>query len=155
MTTFFRGFLLAGLFGLAQSALAAGPVEVYTDANGVAITGHDAVAYFSESKAVAGSAEFSAEHKGATYHFASAANRDAFQADPDKYAPQYGGFCAFGTTFKKKVPGDPQAFEVVDGKLYINSSPDINKRWGQDIPGNVSKADGIWPTIVDKDPAEL
>lgn len=147
--------LVMFLFAIALAQLAFADAQVDTDDNGIALQGHDAVAYQAEEKAVMGSDEFTAEHNGATYKFASAENRDMFTADPEKYAPAYGGFCAFGTTFSKKVPGDPQAFKVVDGKLYINSSPDILMKWEGDIPGNVEKADGIWGDIKDKDPSEL
>jgi YHS domain-containing protein len=143
------------LFAIALTQLAFAGAQVDTDDNGVALQGHDPVAYQTEEKPVMGSDEFTAEYNGATYKFASAENRDMFTADPEKYAPAYGGFCAFGTTFSKKVPGDPQAFKVVDGKLYINSSPDILMKWEGDIPGNVAKANGIWEEIKDKDPSEL
>ena len=150
---FNRLLLLVAFLMLPGFALAG--VLVDTDDNGVALKGHDAVAYHTVGKAVAGSADFTVEHNGATYQFANAENRDMFKADPAKYAPAYGGFCAFGTTFSKKVPGDPQAFKVVDGKLYINSSPDIQTRWEGDIAGNVDKANMTWKEIKDKDPADL
>jgi YHS domain-containing protein len=137
----------------AQFALAG--VEADTDENGVALQGHDPVAYHTAGEPTMGSDEFTAEHNGATYKFANAENRDMFVADPEKYAPAYGGFCAFGTTFSKKVPGDPQAFKIVDGKLYINSSPDIQTKWEGDVSGNIDKANGIWEEIKDKDPSSL
>ena len=147
---------LATLFGLLfvlQSH--AGTVAVDTNAEGIALQGHDPVAYFTENTAVAGNPELSTEYNGARYLFSNEENLNAFVADPQAYAPQYGGYCAFGTTFQKKIPGDPQAFRVVDGKLYVNSSPDVQQRWSQDIPGNVVKADKAWPIIVDKNPADL
>ena len=143
-------FLLLLLSGLVLAG-----AQVDTDANGVALKGHDAVAYHTMGKAVAGSADFTAEHNGASYQFANAENRDMFKANPAKYAPKYGGYCAFGTTFSKKVPGDPQAFKVVDGKLYINSSSEIQTRWEGDIAGNIDKANMTWSEIKDKDPADL
>jgi YHS domain-containing protein len=145
--------LLVLLLGFSQ--LAVSGVQIDADANGVALQGHDPVAYFTEGKPVAGQADYAVEHNGASYRFASAENRDLFVSDPDKYAPQYGGYCAFGTTFNMKVPGDPTAFKVVDDKLYINSNPDILSRWSQDIPGNIGKANSAWPEIVDKSPEEL
>jgi YHS domain-containing protein len=148
-----RGALPILLLALTQIAFAG--VQVDADADGIALKGHDPVAYFTENKPVAGSPDYTASHNGATYRFASAENRDLFAAEPDKYAPQYGGYCAFGTTMQMKIPGDPSAFKVVDDKLYINSSPDIQSRWSQDVPGNIATADGIWPEIVDKSPEEL
>ena len=148
-----RHTLLILLIGMSQLAVAG--VQIDADANGVAIQGHDPVAYFTEGKPVAGKTDYTAEYNGASYHFASAENRDLFVSDPGRYAPQYGGFCAFGTTFKMKVPGDPNAFKVVDDKLYINSSPDILSRWSQDIPGNIDKANSAWPEIADKSPEDL
>jgi YHS domain-containing protein len=145
--------LLILLLGFSQFAGAG--VQIDADANGVALQGHDPVAYFTEGKPVAGKADYTAEYNGASYHFASAENRDLFVSEPDRYAPQYGGYCAFGTTFKMKVPGDPSAFKVVDDKLYINSSPDILSRWSQDITGNIGKANNAWPEIIDKSPEEL
>ena len=138
------------LISVAQAEFA-----VDVNADGVALKGHDPVAYFTDNKPVPGNADYSAEHNGATYHFASAANRDLFTADPDKYAPQFGGFCAFGTTFTKKVVGDPQSWKVVDGKLFINSGPGAHERWLEDVSGNITKANGIWEQIKDKDPATL
>lgn len=141
------------LLALSQSTFAV--AEIDTDAGGVALKGHDPVAYFTVGKTVKGSAEHSVQHNGATYHFSSGENAEAFTADPEKFSPKYGGYCAFGTTFGKKVPGDPQAWEIVEGTLYINSSPDVHTRWSKDVPGNIGKADGIWGDIQDKDPKDL
>ena len=77
----------------------------------------------------------------------SKANRDAFAADPARYAPQYGGFCAFGMAGGYKAAGDPVAFSVVDGKLYLNYNRDVQKQWTTDVPGFVSKADRNWPAV--------
>ncbi len=115
--------------------------------NGIAIAGHDPVAYFSEKKPVKGAARFTHTHKDATFRFASAENRDAFAANPEKYAPQYGGFCAYGTSRGYKAPIDPAAFTVVKGKLYLNYSADVQQTWRKDIPGYVGKADKAWPDV--------
>jgi YHS domain-containing protein len=92
-------------------------------------------------------AEYTVEYKGSTFRFVSRANRDAFAADPEKYAPQYGGFCAFGTARGYKASTDPVAFTVVDGKLYLNYNRDVQKQWRADIPGFVAKADKNWPAV--------
>jgi YHS domain-containing protein len=139
--------MAAGFAILPLSALAS---EV-NDVDGVAIKGQDPVAYFRQGKPVDGSAEFTAVYKGATFRFASAANRDAFRAKPEAFAPQYGGFCAFGTSRGYKADIDPQAFTIVDNKLYLNYSKKVQAEWKQDIPGYIAKADGNWPTVVKTD----
>ncbi|MGI9263596.1 MAG: YHS domain-containing (seleno)protein [Gammaproteobacteria bacterium] len=118
-----------------------------TDDNDVILAGHDAVAYFTENRPVPGSADFTVSYDGAIYRFASAANRDRFRSDPARYAPVYGGYCAFGTSIGKKFQVDGQAFEVVDGRLYVNKNLKVYGTWRKDIPGNIAKADGHWPKI--------
>jgi YHS domain-containing protein len=117
------------------------------DASGLALKGYDPVAYFTDGKPVLGKAEFSASHEGATYRFASAANRDAFAAAPAKYAPQYGGYCAFGMASGYKAPIEPDAWTVVEGKLYLNYNQSVRRQWSSDVPGYVRKADANWPTV--------
>lgn len=118
-----------------------------TDTNDVILAGHDAVAYFTDNKAVPGSAEYTVAYDGAIYRFSSARNRDSFRANPARYAPVYGGYCAFGTSIGKKFQVDGKAFEVVDGKLYVNKNLQVYETWRKDIPGNIAKADGHWPNI--------
>jgi YHS domain-containing protein len=133
---------------LASAVFAAGAFagEFY-EKGGAAIRGHDPVAYFKEGKPVKGSPEHKAEHKGSVFHFASKANRDAFAADPAKYAPQYHGFCAFGVAGGYKASVDPAAFTVVGDKLYLNYSRSIQRQWRADIPGFVAKGDRNWPAV--------
>ena len=119
----------------------------YFERDGVALRGYDAVAYFKDNKPVPGSAEHRAEYKGSTFHFASKANREAFEADPIRYAPQYGGFCAFGASGGYKAAIDPAAFSVVDGKLYLNYNRAVQKQWSGDVPGFIVKADKNWPAV--------
>jgi YHS domain-containing protein len=156
-TTFLATALALGLGLAATPAFAfdeASPAAINVEA-GVILHGHDAVAYQTENRPVKGSAAFSATHDGATYHFASAANRDTFLADPARYAPAYGGFCAMGAAFGKKFDVDPTQFKVVDGRLYLNVSADVFKRWAQDIPANIATANDTWPGIKDKAPKAL
>ncbi len=87
---------------------------------------------------------------GATYHFANAANRDAFAATPDAYAPQYGGYCAMGVVGGAKFDIDPTAWRVENGRLYLNKDPRTQKVWLRDVPGNIVKADSKWPTVAGK-----
>lgn len=121
------------------------------DHDGAAIKGRDPVAYFTLGKAVAGTTAWTAQYKGATFRFASAANRDAFKAAPESYAPQYGGYCAFGTSRGYKADIDPEAFTVTNGKLYLNYSKKIQAEWSQDITGFVAKADANWPAVLKTD----
>lgn len=128
---------------------------VNVDTAGLALRGYDPVAYFTEGAPVRGNPALSATHDGATYHFASAAHRDTFLAAPALYAPQYGGYCAFGTAKGGKFDGDPNLWRVVDGKLYVNVNPDAQRLWEADVPGFIEQADATWPDIKNKDPAAL
>jgi YHS domain-containing protein len=119
----------------------------FFEKDGVALRGYDPVAYFKVDKPVKGSAEYKAEFKGSSFYFASSGNRDAFVADPAKYAPQYGGFCAFGTAGGYKAAIDPDAFTIVDGKLYLNYNSAVQRQWSADIPGFIAKADKNWPEV--------
>jgi YHS domain-containing protein len=134
---------------------AASPSEINTDTVGVAIRGFDPVGYFTEGKPIQGNPAFSARHENGIYHFASAANRDAFIKEPAKYAPAYGGFCAFAASVSKKADGNPSLWKIVDNKLYLNVNETAFTRWQQDIPGNVVKANTNWPKISTKAPKEL
>ncbi len=122
-------------------------VDTGTDDNDVILAGHDAVAYFTQGRPVKGSSDFTASYNGAIYRFSSAENRDAFRAEPAKYAPAYGGYCALGTSFGKKFQVDGKAFRIVDGQLYVNKNLDVYETWKKDIPGNIVKADKQWPRI--------
>ena len=115
---------------------------------GNAIKGYDVVAYFTDGKPVEGSSDHEFEWNGATWRFASAQHRNLFAKDPAKYAPQYGGFCAFGVSRGYAVGIDPAAWKIVDGKLYLNYDRDVQAEWVKDIPGYIAKADANWPKIV-------
>ena len=117
---------------------------------GVAVGGYDPVAYFTEKKPVPGSAEITAEHEGAIWRFASAANRELFVANPARYAPQYGGYCAWAVASGYTAKGDPNAWTVVGDKLYLNYNKSVQKSWEQDVPGNVRKGDANWPVVLAK-----
>ena len=135
--------------GLALATLA-GSAKAETEVNindGYAVHGYDVVAYFTKGQPTKGSDEFQATYDGATYRFASAEHRDAFTANPAKYAPQYGGYCAFGTAMGRKFDGDPNAWKVVDNKLYLNLNKKVQERWLKDVPGFVRGADNNWPII--------
>ena len=134
-----------GMFTTIGAATAA--TTVNTTFGGTAIKGYDPVAYFTQSQAVKGSKEFEIDWMEATWRFASAAHRDAFAADPERYAPQYGDYCAFAVAQGATANIDPQAWRIVDGKLYLNLSKDVQALWLTDVPGNIEKADENWPQI--------
>ena len=141
-------FVIAGVLVLALalslSTRAASEVHV-TD--GVAIKGHDPVAYFGAGKPQRGLPPLRVEHGGAAYLFATAANRDAFQANPARYVPQYGGYCAFGVAGGYKADIDPAAFSIIDGKLYLNYNKTVQRDWSKDTAGFIRKADARWPHV--------
>lgn len=140
-------FCLLVLFTVAASA---GAQAVNTDSTGLALKGFDPVAYFTVSRAVRGDPQFTAVYDGATYRFSSAANRDIFAREAAKYAPQYGGYCAFGVAGGYKVKIDPEAFAVRDGKLYLNYDRRVQERWLGDVPGYLGKSERNWPELKDK-----
>ena len=151
MTTTRRALILAALVipvvgTILRPAVAAEP-EVFS-LGGVAISGYDAVTYFTEGKPVPGDAEHALMWHGATWYFASAATMEAFEMNPDAYAPQYGGYCAYAMSKGAVAPTVPEAFTVHDGKLYLNFSTEVRTIWSNDIPGNVGLADGHWPTAL-------
>ncbi|MDU0460735.1 MAG: YHS domain-containing (seleno)protein [Geobacteraceae bacterium] len=130
-------------------------VEVNTDVTGMVIRGYDPVAFFTQGRAVPGSPEFSTEYGGGTYLFATAVNRDTFRADPERYAPRYGGFCAYGVAVGKKFDIDAGSWRIKDDKLYFNLNPQILETWSKDVDGYISKSEDNWPLIRSKDASEL
>lgn len=115
---------------------------------GLGAKGYDVVSYFTDGEPVKGKNEFEAVHGGVTWKFASAAHRDQFAANPEKFAPQFGGFCSWGVAQGKLFDVDPErGWKVVDGKLYMNFNADIQKTWEEDIPGMVSRANANWPQL--------
>ena len=142
------GMLLVALsaLGLALPAAAGGVVNA-SSFTGTAIEGYDPVAYFTEGRPVEGESEFAHDWMDATWYFASAEHRDLFAADPDKYAPQYGGYCAWAVAQGYTAKIDPEAWKIVDDKLYLNYSREVQAQWAQDIPGNITKGDANWPKI--------
>ena len=138
---------LAAALVFAASTASALAGDFY-EKEGAAIKGYDPVAYFTDHKPVKGSPAYKAEYGGSVFHFVSQANRDAFAANPAKYAPQYNGFCAFGTAGGYKAAIDPAAFTIVNNKLYLNYNQDVRKKWSADIPGFVAKADKNWPAVA-------
>lgn len=134
--------------GTAGSAFAETPVYTARFSN-TAVEGYDAVAYFAEGKPVKGDKVFSTEYNGAEWRFASADNLAVFKAEPEKYAPQYGGYCAWAVSQNYTARGNPQNWRIVDGKLYLNYNDEIQKRWEADIPGLIAAADKNWPGVLE------
>ena len=116
--------------------------------DGLALRGFDPVAYFTQNKAVLGKPQLTAEYHGVTYEFATKEDQSAFQADPEKYVPQFGGFCAFATSVGVKADADPHEFVVSNGKLYVNNNEQAQKLFQQDVAGNIEKADHNWPGVA-------
>jgi len=121
---------------------------VNADRKGVAIKGYDPVAYFTMAEPVKGDKDHVVSWMGATWRFASAKNRDLFEKDPEKYAPRFGGYCAFGVANNYLVKIDPRAWTVYEGRLYLNYSLKVREQWKEDIPGNIRKADANWPGLI-------
>jgi YHS domain-containing protein len=120
-------------------------------AGGKAIKGYDPVAFFTESKPVMGRDSLTLAWNGAHWFFADRKNLEMFQATPEKYAPQYGGYCAYGTSQGHKAPTEVDTWTVVDGKLYFNYNKKVKELWVKDQPGLIQKADANWPMIKDKE----
>jgi YHS domain-containing protein len=120
------------------------------DAQGLALRGYDPVAYFEDGKPTRGAENLSASYGGARYLFASESHRKLFLENPGKYIPQYGGFCAVGTSFGEKVDVDPKTGKIVNGKLYLNNSPKAQKIFDHDTRTTISRANQKWPTVKDK-----
>jgi len=117
--------------------------------DGVAISGADPVAYFTDEAYVPGSADYTYEWEGTTWQFASQENHDLFAANPEQYAPEYGGFCAWAVAAKDTlVPTDPNAWSIVDGKLYLNANQKVQSNWAKDIPGFIAQANINWPSLT-------
>lgn len=120
------------------------------DKEGVAIRGHDPVAFFTEKKAVKGKPEVYATYKGALYYFASKENKNQFLKEPTKYEPEFGGYCAYGVSKGKLVEIDPAAFQIVNERLLLQYSPKVRDDFNKDATGNLAKAKANWPELLQK-----
>jgi len=137
------------LIGLVVPATVQAKNEVYTDQAGLAIRGYDPVAYHEKGRPLEGSSNFEFVWKGARWRFANATHRDLFKADPERYAPRYGGYCAWAVSQGYTASVDPEnAWRIVAGKLYLNYSVAVKKRWETDIPGHIQKANVNWPDVL-------
>lgn len=146
----FPMIVLAALLGIGFNAQA-GDYSHSTPA----VSGYDVVSYQTAKRPLRGNGHFVAYHDGAPYLFSSQSNLDAFKADPERYVPAYGGYCAFGVSVGKKFVGDPEVWRVVDDRLYLNLDANIQDDWLKDVPGRISSADARWKEIRDKNPSSL
>jgi YHS domain-containing protein len=143
------GMVLAA--GIASGHALAGDVRYSTPGLG----GYDPVAYFTDARPTRGSGYHVTVHDGVTYAFANEEHKKLFAANPKKYLPAYGGYCAYGVAVGKKFVADPEVWKVVDGILYLNLDKGIQEKWQKDIPGHIKKANANWSDINDKAPGDL
>lgn len=135
----------------AAPAMADKPVNTLGSADGVAIRGYDPVAYFRQGGPRQGLPEHAARHDGATWYFASAANRALFLADPERYKPAYGGFCAYGTSRGYLVKIEPEAWSIVEGRLYLNYDLDVRATWSKDTKTYLARSERNWKHLTARD----
>lgn len=146
-----RGALLAALLGVvAASRLAALEPVDKTFLGGLAAEGYDVVAYFTDGRAVEGSKVFETTWNGAAWRFASEAHRQLFQKEPERYAPQFGGYCAWAVSQGYTASGDPQAWTIVGGKLYLNYDADVQRKWEADRESLIPRGEANWPRLLGK-----
>jgi len=134
---------------LLPSEAQARKASIYTGLlSGTAVGGYDPVAYFKSGKPVKGSRKHTTQYMGATWRFSSAKNLAAFKASPSRYAPAYGGYCAWAVAQGYTAKGDPRHWKIVGGKLYLNYSAGVQSKWAKDISGNIRKANKNWPKVL-------
>ncbi len=147
-----RRHFLSALAAILAVGFIAGPALAGGALNktlfGTALKGYDAVAYHTVGRPVEGSTRFSYRWRGATWHFASVEHRDLFAAEPERYAPAYGGYCAYGMVQGAKIDIDPSAWSIVDGKLYLNVNSQVRLIWNKDVPGYIARANGHWQNLM-------
>lgn len=141
---------MTAFFVVSAASLFAQKSEVFKPSN-VAIRGYDPVAYFTAGKPVKGDQNLALRWKGANWYFSSKENLNSFAKSPEKYAPQYGGYCAYGMSEGHKAPTDPDAWTIVDGKLYLNYSNDVKAKWRQNEKERIDQANKNWPQLKDKE----
>ena len=143
--------LVSALAGVLLAGLIAGPAfagSVNKTFSGTALKGYDAVAYHTVGRPLEGSRKFSHTWSGATWRFASAENRDLFVAKPERYAPAYGGYCAYGVAEGVKFDINPSVWSIVDGRLYLNKSHGVKRYWVRDIAGYIKRANAHWQRLM-------
>ncbi len=152
-----RNFVFLALFigivvGIAACSKASDFASVNTNAEGTALHGFDAVAYFAVDSAVQGNRNYEYAWNGAKWLFANAENLEKFRQNPESYAPQYGGYCSYAVSKGYTADADPQAWKIVDGKLFLNYSPEVKELWEKEQSDNIKKAEGNWKEFETKKP---
>jgi hypothetical protein len=144
--------IVLAVLGLAPAAIEAAPQSPVNVLAGqrIAIHGYDPVAYFVDGGPRKGRPDLVVEHAGARWLFSSEANKARFAAEPEKYMPVYGGYCAYGVAQGYLVKIDPAAWAIVAGRLYLNYDRSVAETWRKDVPGHVKKADQNWPRLIGK-----
>jgi YHS domain-containing protein len=141
--------LLVLLIGANHRGLA-GIDPVNKDRKGAGLRGYDPVAYFTEGRPVRGNASYTTTWNGATWFFSSKANKDLFVEEPERYAPQYGGYCAYAVGNNYTADGDPTAWSIEQGKLYVNYNKNVRELWLKDTSNLIQKGDANWPKLLQK-----
>ncbi|NJL27511.1 MAG: YHS domain-containing protein [Thermoanaerobaculia bacterium] len=150
LTSVLLGTVLSfSLFGSAKAVVKDGYL-VNVDSDGVILDGYDPVAFFTDGKPVEGDPKFQSQYQGAIYHFATAEHKASFDADPAKYAPQFGGYCAYAASKGDLAAIDVDYFSIVDGRLLLQYSSGAMAKWSKDVRGNLAAADENWPELVKK-----
>jgi YHS domain-containing protein len=142
-------FAIGALFATAPAYADQPPIHTGFLSN-VAVGGYDPVAYFTDGQPVRGTTQHRITHQGFEYRFASAEHLAAFRANPSRYLPQYGGYCAWAVAQGYTAAGNPNNWRIVDGKLYLNYNDDIQQRWERDIPGFIRTANSNWPGVLSR-----
>lgn len=143
-----RRTFLAGLSALFLSPAARAETPMFYVDEGMALSGYDVITYFDAAGPQRGQREFAVMWKGAIWLFETNENREAFEANPRAYAPQFGGYCAYAVAQGRLLSSDPRVWRIVDGKLYLTHSPAVERVWAQDVPGHVAMAEANWPAVL-------
>ena len=142
-------FILAG-DQLVKAQQSAKPLVFADFRSKLALDGYDSVSYFKGGKPEKGNSAHAVTWNGASWHFTSADNKAAFSANPEAFAPQFGGYCAWAVSQGYTAKGDPHAWRIVDGKLYVNYNVSVQKTWEKDVPGHIANGTKNWPTVLSK-----
>ena len=145
-----KNLVILAAIVMATASAGAQKAEIFSK-GGKAIHGYDPVAYFTKGKPVRGYENLSHQWKGGTWYFSSQQNLDAFQKAPENYAPQYGGYCAYGLSKGYKATTEPDAWSIVNGKLYLNYNTGVRSEWNKNRDERIKKADKNWPQIKNKE----
>jgi YHS domain-containing protein len=141
---------VVSIWALILVACAGSPAPMNVDIDGIALKGYDPVAYFTAGKPVKGQKQYQFEWKNAKWYFSSSEHLELFAENPARYAPQYGGYCAYAVSRGTTADIDPESWAIVNGKLYLNLNKDVQNTWNKDRPGYIEKADKNWPKLLQR-----